>query len=448
MKRKHFDRRAFLRGTGQSLIALPLFHFASNSDRLIGAPGESAVTQPPRLFTLSWGTGAPPEQFNYNQLLKSLAPLKDQIVVIEHMSNPASKASLVNPHIGGAIAAFTGTPSISNGMTKAERPSSATIDQVAFAKHRPRTKLSIIQTGYSGFTDQADNGDYLDYRSFDSTGKRLDEILNDPYKLFMALFGGPVKTDPSMDAATIAAKVRRESVLDGAINQLKELNSDRYGLSAESKLQLNAHVEKLRELEMASSNPVLSSCKIPALSVSKEQGIRYSRDTQTLGEMMGLIGDIFTMGLQCDLVRYGNVCIGESAFHCRIDSLMRGVTNTDGHEAAHVAAYYPIWVDFAAYYIGIMASIMTKLKAATDIDGRSVLDNTIFYAATELSDHSKSHSIEDMPALVIGGKPHNVPTGTIIDAKNRPTTDALIAVLNKAGVPIEKLGPFGTGPLF
>ena len=449
MTRKSFNRRAFLRSTGGTLIALPFAQFASNGEKLIGAPAGDA---PVRLFTLSWGTGAPPELFNFDDVLKSLAPLQRQMVLIQNMSHPGVSEPQrrgIAPHVAGGLGAFTGTSSKSqdgSNSNKKEIPTTASIDQIAYEAFKPTTKLPLIQTGYSGFVDQAGSGDFLDYRSFDAKGKHLDEIMNDPYKLFTAFFGTAGTGTPASDAAAIATKIRRQSVLDGAVNQIKELNSDRYGLSAESRAQLNIHLEKLRELEMASANSSMATCKIPG-SITKEQGLRFGRNTNTLKEMMDLISSLLVVGLQCDLVRYGNICIGESAFHCRIDSLLDG-SSTDGHEAAHTAALVPIWVAFVKYYIETIAAMMSKLQAAADTDGKTLLDNTIIYAATEMSDHSKGHSFADMPAMIFGGKPHAVPSGTIIDAKQRPIADALAGCLTAAGVPTDKLGPFGTGRLF
>jgi hypothetical protein len=452
INKRDFNRRAFIRGAGGVMIALPVAHFVSNGEKLIGAP--ALALDAPRLFTLSWGTGAPPEQFNFNGLLKSFLGLKDQVLLIQNMSNPGaieSSRKAVNTHVAGAMAAFTGTTSKlvneSLGSNKGHIPSSASIDQIAYAKFKPNTKLSVIQTGYSGFVDQPGFGDFLDYRSFDSQGKHLDQILNDPYKLFTALFGAGSTTISDMDADEIAKKVRRQSVLDGVIQQIKGLNSDRYGLSSDSRTQLNEHLEKVRELEKSAGSMAVNTCKIPMSSITKEKGLSYARNTQTLKEMMEIIGTLMVTAFQCDLVRYGNICIGESAFHCRIDSLLKGA-QTDGHEAAHTPALVPIWVEFARYYLDIVANIMTKMQQAVDVDGKSLLDNSIFYVATEMSDHSNNHSFANMPALVIGGKPHGVPTGNVIDAKQAPIADALAAVLTSAKVPTESIAPFGKSRLF
>ncbi|MBC7659431.1 MAG: DUF1552 domain-containing protein [Chitinophagaceae bacterium] len=452
MTRDIFNRRAFIRGAGGVVIALPFAHFASNGDKLIGAPVAGAA--PVRLFTISWGTGAPPAKMNFKELLQAFVPLQDQVLLIQNMSHPGVESSLrrgINSHVAGGLAAFTGTSAkaTGGGGDKLERPTTATIDQIAYKQLIPGDPRIPIQTGYSGFVDQAGFGDYMDYRSFDDTGKKVESIYNNPEKLFTAMFGSSLPTSGVSDAAAAALKLRKQSVLDGALAQIKELNSDRYGLSPESRVQLNIHLDKVRELEMAVSSTATTTvmCKTPT-AISKADGAKYEKNTNTVKEMLTIIGDLMTVAFQCDLARYGNICIGEAAFHCRVNSCLNGNTTTDAHESAHSAALVPIWEAHAQYFLETIAIIMTKMKATPDTDGKSLLDNSIFYAATELSDHSDNHSFKSMPALVIGGNPHGVPTGAIIDAKQRPIADALAGCLTAAGVPTDKLGPFGTGKLF
>jgi hypothetical protein len=47
-------------------------------------------------------------------------------------------------------------------------------------------------------------------------------------------------------------------------------------------------------------------------------------------------------------------------------------------------------------------ALLTRLKGMQDIDGRSVLDNTLVFQGTDVSDGAK-HNHDDMPVVLAGG---------------------------------------------
>ncbi|RZA26281.1 MAG: DUF1552 domain-containing protein [Proteobacteria bacterium] len=434
---KSFNRRALLRGTGSTLISLPLGAFATYGDKLIGAPGEEA---PVRLFTMPWPNGSPPDLLDFNEFFKPLAGLQSQIALIKGMSHPVFNASGGAPHVAGAITAFSGTPASADGLL----PTSASMDQVMVESMKPTTKLKSVHTGFTTFGHLRSGVQTLDYRSFDSKGNLMTPLV-DPYRLFVQLFGKP---NGQTDQGIILAK-RRASILDAVVEQLKVVNSEGYGLAKESRAQLSDHLDHMRELERRAEAAAL--CTPPTNAPSEAEGQSLANSQPRMLESLSLIADMLVLAFQCDIVRYGCLSVGESAYHFN-DTKILGMLGAgiDGHEAAHFEGTRGTWITSGKFMMLCINTMMQKFSVAKDIDGRSLLDNSIFYSASEISNHSQSgHYVSNMPALVIGGGVHGVPVGKTLDARQKPIPDALASCMNAAGLKtMEKFGPYGTGKLF
>lgn len=448
MSPRSVNRRIFLRGTGNLLIALPCAQFAWSEGRLIAAPEGDA---PRRLFTVSWPNGVDPNKMTFDNILKPLSSLQSEIAVIKNMSNRAGyDGAIAEGHQCGAGAAFTGTPTrVVNGV---HVTGSATIDQAAYEYFKPGPQFRPVQTGFTTFGHSLGGfSKLLDYRSCNSEGE-FAEAFNDPYKIFTKLFGSV--THNNQIAASV--QLRQKSILDGVVSQMKEFSSDRYGLPAESKSQLKDHLEKMRELELAATKMITGGCKSIS-PMDPKAAMELATNHDRVEELLDLISEILVTGVQCDIVRYGNFSIGEGALHF-FNKVLMGPHQIQGHETAHYDpgnAKFPFygetWDGFNRFYMARVSTLVSKFQMARDSDGRSLLDNSLFYMASDMSHQAnpmEGHSRNPSLSLVIGGKVHGVPGGQIMDAMGRPTADALAATLNAAGVPVTKLGPLGTGRLF
>jgi hypothetical protein len=85
------------------------------------------------------------------------------------------------------------------------------------------------------------------------------------------------------------------------------------------------------------------------------------------------------------------------------------------------------------------ANYLTKLKNTLDGDG-TLFDHTVFLYGACLSD-SNAHDHENLPALIVGGTPDQFKGDRHVRcAQHTPMTNLFLTILDKIGVPIDKMG--------
>jgi hypothetical protein len=93
----------------------------------------------------------------------------------------------------------------------------------------------------------------------------------------------------------------------------------------------------------------------------------------------------------------------------------------------------------------LFAYYLERLRSVPDGDG-NLLDNMILLYGSALSD-GNSHLHENLPLMLVGGAGGRIKGGRHVRYPDRtPMTNLHLTVLDKLGVPVEKLGD-STGEL-
>ncbi len=90
------------------------------------------------------------------------------------------------------------------------------------------------------------------------------------------------------------------------------------------------------------------------------------------------------------------------------------------------------------FYSQLMADFLMKMKATPDGDG-TLLDHTVVVYLNECC-FGWSHSIENMPVLIFGGKNLKLQTGRHLQFPMRYMSDVWVAIANAMGVNIPTFG--------
>src|SRR5688500_20024024 len=95
------------------------------------------------------------------------------------------------------------------------------------------------------------------------------------------------------------------------------------------------------------------------------------------------------------------------------------------------------------YHLDLFAQFLDKLKATPDGDG-TLLDHSLFLYGSGMT-NGNAHDHENLPTLVVGG-PAGRHQGNrhIKMPKSTPLSNLMIALLDKAGINIEKFGQSDT----
>ena len=91
------------------------------------------------------------------------------------------------------------------------------------------------------------------------------------------------------------------------------------------------------------------------------------------------------------------------------------------------------------YHMQKLSEFVEKLKNTPDGDG-SLLDSSLIYFGAGMS-NGVVHDRHNVPALLVGGANGKLEGNRhIVAPKDEPTSNLLVAMANKLGSPIEKIG--------
>ncbi len=386
---KSFGRRVLLGGAATA-IALPFFESLTPRE----AHGQ-ATAAPKRFLGYLAPNGFDMEDFRpkgaagpltLGPMMASLEPLKDQILVITGLQNTKQDRPM-GDHAGG-IGSF-----LSNRTVKfdQEKMGGASIDQVVATAVGGGTKLKSLElSGEEGFSDGYCDSGYRcavgNHIAFDDSGTPLPKLF-DTGAIFDRLFQGFDSTASSADAERRAKY--RKSILDNVLGQANDLSAK---LSATDKAKLGEYLNAVRDVEKRIGTGSGMACTPPTRSVGQmDDATRH-----------GVLNDLIALAFQCNVTNVVTMMWGNMTSNRNYAFLGAAGGHHDishhGGDPAKIAKLKTI----GKWEIDQLAALLTKLKSLPDSDGRTVLDNTLVFYSSDISDGDE-HNHDDMPVILAGG---------------------------------------------
>jgi hypothetical protein len=426
-------RRALLRGAGAS-IALPLLDaMVTDGGFLVG---RARAATPVRLLTFFWGNGtrgsmwAPPQvgelsASNLSIMQRPFAPVagKPDILPYTNIVTGLGNSDIwKSGHNAAMMAAGAGTADDHNNF--GNWPTIATMDQVLAEKLGAQTKLPSmpIRIGGSGYGAGIPGWAGI---SWSSAGKMVTPYT-DPKALLTLLFGSGDGSAASVNAAAQLA-ARRKSLLDAVKDDGQRLSAR---LGTADRAKVDEHLAALREVEklvMGGGGASGASCGKPTQA---ELG------TGTDAQMLKLI----VLAFKCDLTRYASF---QQDFGSGGRDYGDGVSGGD-HHISHEGGDDQV-IKRTQTKLGFVANLMRDMAAIPEA-GKTLLDNAIIYANSDVKD-GRAHDRNDMPVIVGGRAGGALQAGRHVRFSGRKLSDLFCSIINYAGMPLEKYGSNGTGPL-
>jgi hypothetical protein len=246
--------------------------------------------------------------------------------------------------------------------------------------------------------------------------------LDSPELAFSTLFGtiNPDQIQAEKDAR------RRKSVLDTVIT---DFDSRRGKLSPNDKLRLDAHAQSIRDLELS----LTAVCKSPAAPVDINSETTIDRQSDLLASAFG-----------CGLTRIASfqlrIADNDNTLYPWI-GLDQGGHHTLSHDSG--AAAQATLAQLYTWYSQRMAYLLDKLAATPDIDGRSVLDNTLVIWGSELG-RAWDHDISNVP-FVFAGATDLLRSGRYLKGSGISHNRMLVSACHAMGLADQQYGSLDTG---
>lgn len=380
------NRRRFLQalGLGGASLALPNFRFARAQD----------ATAPKRLIVVSITHGSVYEHWSMlrtlgidgstpgevslsdlreDQFSRSLQPLhahRDRMAVFDGMSMASAILDLPGyQHEKGWVHAWTGDWSLLNGSSLLS--TSPSLDQlVGRAVARPDQVPTLDLSVYGGRP--------ICHAGY---GQQLP-LEEDPRRVWERLYGLSTSNDPLIAA--------RDSVLDYARSEYTKLEPR---LSSLDRERMSAHFDLVAQLESQIRGLRESTCTAP-------EAPTYAENHRHLfNEHARLIGTAFG----CDLTRVATLSLGyvPSAEFGWGDYLSGDAHNDFAHRIYEDPRAAEAMGDYVRHEMQEVADLVRLLESIPDVDGNSVMDNTLIVIGSELADGW--HGFEKYLAITIGG---------------------------------------------
>jgi hypothetical protein len=227
----------------------------------------------------------------------------------------------------------------------------------------------------------------------------------DPQACFDRMFAGT-----SQDAIQAAAQraAQRKSVLDGVLAQLRSMSAT---LSPSDRGKLDEHTTLVRNLETrlqrlgkSSDSPPLACLPPgrPGPSAPLDPSTRFT-PSEIVQTHVPLFVDLMVAAFQCDITRSITFMLGNGDSNNDYGFLFNGVMTVHRGTANNADAPGPqakvTTID--TWEIQQAATLLRRLDGIIESDGRSILDHTTFYLASDT--HGLIQAEWDLPVLVAGG---------------------------------------------
>jgi hypothetical protein len=419
---KYLPRRTFLRGAGISL-GLPLL------DAMIPALAAEKLTAAAPVRRLGfviyplgvdrdrWQPKGEGANYDYSEALAPLAPHRKKFVVISGLSSDPDRTK-AGFHDRALASFLTGVE-----PAKGKVSVGTSVDQLAAQTLGKETPFASLELS----TENNNGGAAHVGPVFKSATTPLPFEYN-PRRVFERLFGEGGRIDPAASAARDAAD---RSSLDSVTERIAEL---KLKLGAGDRRKLEEYVESVRDVErriqVASRKP---PADLPAMT-------RPAGAPDSWPDHVKLMFDLQTLALQADLTRVWTFMYAREATSINYPHLNISMGH---HEISHhnfekdkLDALAKINVDQSrlfAYFLGKMDSIK---------EGNStLLDHSLILYGSNLSVPT-SHSQRDLPIIIAGGAAGRIAGGRYLafPGDETPLTNLYLTMLDKVGVPTEKLG--------
>lgn len=379
--RRLTSRRMFLGGTAAAGSALALFPW-------LQAAAAPAPTRLLLFFTPhgtvwdQWRPTGGETDFTLSPILEPLAAHRDGIVIVDGVELKVGTDYYI-PHTYTMPLLWTGSP-IDTSTSEFCREdhgqcfgwnTGVSVDQfIAGQLDGVPTPYSSIELGLGC------GGLHPATRMIYSAPAMPRSPLDSPELAFSTLFG---TIDPNQEQAAKDAK-RRKSVLDRALD---DFNSRRAELSAADQARLDAHGDSIRELELS----LTAVCEPPEAPVDVNSETSIDR-----------LSDLMASALGCSLTRVASMQIriadNDNTLYPWV-GLDTGGHHTMSHDSG--APAQSTLAQVYRWYAERFAYLLDRLAAMPDVDGRTVLDNTLVIWGSELG-QAWDHDISNVPFVFAG----------------------------------------------
>jgi hypothetical protein len=446
--RSRITRRYFLRNSGVA-VALPAFaslgHTGLRAQESLAVNGAVTPTGAPlRVAFMSIPNGVqqdhwfPKDGFQLNDTMQPLESLREHFQVIgglDHIHATAGPdgagdhARASATFLTGARARKTAGSDIHCGIS---------VDQVA-AQHIghntrfPSLELTSDIIRNSGSCDSGYACAYQYNLAWSSATTPVTPEAN-PRLVFERLFGAGPRSERQRNFA--ARQETQKSVLDFIMEESRDV---RRQLAADDRRKFDEYHSIVRDAERRIQNAERLT-HAPETDQDAPSGI-----PNDFGDYMTLMYDMLLLAFQTDSTRVATLLLAYDGSNRTFPQL--GISEghhwlTHSQREAELARKV---AKIDQYYVDQFAKFLNKLEQTVDVDGNSLLHNSMIVYGGAIADGNR-HTHDNLPLILAGHAGGSIQTGRFYRAEKQPMCNLFLSMLQLMGVPATEFGD-STGTL-
>ncbi len=434
------NRRGFLRGLGAA-VALPALDSFRPLLAAASAAGERAIATtasgaPLRMAYLYIPNGVNMERwrpkgtntaYKAGQTFEPLKDLRDDFQIFSgfEQKNAFAGGDGAGDHARG-VATFL-TSSRARKTAGSDIHLGVSIDQIAAKAAQDQTRLPSLELSADGVrkAGQCDSGYSCAYQ-FNLSWRSEDQPMtpeSNPRAVFERLFGaGSAKERTKSLGQRYATK---QSLLDFISHDAKALQRN---LGRSDRHKLDEYLTGVREIERQVE-------KAEAMGIPVDPGVPAPTDHPgSYKEQLDLMMDMMVLAFKTDSTRVATFLMAHDGSNRSFADIgvSDGHHNISHHQSKKENLEKLAKIDL--FYTRQLAYFLEKLKKTEDVDGKSLLHNSMIVYGGCISDGNR-HNHDDLPIIVAGNAGGAFAPGRHVDLGEKvPLSNLYVRMLNEFGV--------------
>lgn len=442
-ERGGISRRGFLAGSA-GLVGLAGLAAPS----LVRLAHGNASAAPVRLLIVHRPTGTDPASydcagsgadFTLSPILSPFADLREHMVVVDGLEVRKARDTPGEDHGNCIVTFMTGGVPFRPAGTSLPLAERISIDQI-FATHAAFAGGTPIRSLELAADDRAPQF-FARVLAYAGRAAPLPPE-QDPLTAFARVFGtlSGRSLDPSERGRV---RARAQSVLDFTRADAQRLRARLDGAGRE---RLDRHLSAIREVERVVQGA--AQCVDRDGLRDRVRRIDVARRDHAHGEIGRAHLDLVRAAFLCDLTRVATFTWG--SMQTNLSHLVPGTFDLGYHAMSHYAGAPEIDRDLARihrWYNEQLAAYLRVLRDTPDVDGRSLLDNTLVVSWSEM--RAGTHTFDNLPIQLFGGAGGRLRGGRLMRFQGYGTNDLWLAIAASLGIELPVFGDAArcTGPL-
>ena len=431
-----FNRRHFLRGLG-ACIALPAFEslgalksFAAPVTKLAttagGAPLRTAfVYFPNGAIPAAWWPKGEGKDIEFSRTLKPLEPLRPNLQILGGLDqkNAYGGQDGGGDHARGNGVFLTG---VRLNKSATDIRAGISIDQaiareVGHLTRFPSLELSSDAIRTSGACDSGYACAYQFNLSWSSATTPVAAESN-PRMVFERIFGTGA---PGERAENMKRRQQEQrSVLDFVLEDARGMN---LRLNGRDKDKLDQYLTGIREIETSIQKAERFGA-VPDPGIETPAGISQDR-----AQHAQLMLDMLALAFQTDSTRVATLMLGHDGDNRSLPEI--GISEGHHDLSHHFQNEEKIQklTEIDLWYATQFAKFLQKLEATKDVDGQSLLHNSMILYGSGNADGNR-HTHANLPLILAGGGGGALTPGRYVQHGSKPMTNLFLSMADKMGV--------------